>query len=430
MFPHLLFLCEDFMPDGSIPLFISLIILISFSALFSATETAYTCASRIKLKALFSNGNNRAGKVLNLTENNYDKLLSTILIGNNIVNLSASTISTLLFAKLLINSTINSSVVSTIVITVLVLIFGEITPKYIGKACAENFAMLVYPIIKILIFIFYPLNMIFSLWKKLITKIFHFDSKNVITEEEIITMVEEAEEDGTIKEHETNLIRSVIEFDDLDAEDIIVPRVNICAIEKTASKEEIKSQFEKNGFSRLPVYDSEIDSVIGILHEKDFYKAYYANLPIEKIITKPFFANGKIKISKLLLKMQKERSHMAIILDEYGGTLGIVTMEDILEELVGEIYDEHDSEILSIEPCDENSYIVCGETPVHKLLKFFDIKEDDNIESTTVSGWIIETLGDFPEIGCKILFHNNIEFEVLETGENTIKKIKATLLKE
>lgn len=191
--------CEDFMPDGSIPLFISLIILISFSALFSATETAY------------------------------------------------------------------------IVITVLVLIFGEITPKYIGKACAENFAMLVYPIIKILIFIFYPLNMIFSLWKKLITKIFHFDSKNVITEEEIITMVEEAEEDGTIKEHETNLIRSVIEFDDLDAEDIIVPRVNICAIEKTASKEEIKSQFEKNGFSRLPVYDSEIDSVIGIFYMKKIF---------------------------------------------------------------------------------------------------------------------------------------------------------------
>lgn len=150
------------MPDGSIPLFISLIILISFSALFSATETAYTCASRIKLKSLFSNGNNRAGKVLNLTENNYDKLLSTILIGNNIVNLSASTISTLLFAKLLINSTINSSVVSTVVITILVLIFGEITPKYIGKACAEKFAMLVYPIIKILIFIFYPLNTIFS----------------------------------------------------------------------------------------------------------------------------------------------------------------------------------------------------------------------------------------------------------------------------
>lgn len=412
------------MPDGAIPLLVSIFILIGFSALFSATETAYTCASRIRLKSLSANGNRRAGKVLSLAENSYDKLLSTILIGNNIVNLSASTVCALLFAKLLASSSLNSSVISTAVITVAVLIFGEITPKYIGKACAERFAMLVYPVISVLIVIFYPLNVVFSAWKKLIVKIFRFDSKNVITEEEIITMVEEAESDGTIKNHEKELIRSAIEFDDLAAEDVIVPRVNICAVEKNDSNENIKKKFEESGFSRLPVYDEKIDSIVGILHEKDFYKAYYAGTSVQSAVKKPYFAAGKIKISKLLLNMQKERSHMAVILDEYGGTLGLVTMEDILEELVGEIYDEHDEEAQEIKPCGDNSFIAGGETQIHKILKFFDIKDDDETESNTLSGWIIETLGDFPKEGCKLTFHNKLEFEILKTSENTVREVK------
>lgn len=418
------------MPDGAIPLFVSLLVLIGFSALFSATETAYTCASRIKLKSLFENGDKRAGKVLHLTEKSYDKLLSTILIGNNIVNLSASTVCALLFAKLLANSNLNSSVVSTVAVTIAVLIFGEITPKYIGKACAEKFALLVYPVISVLILIFYPLNVLFSWWKKLIVKIFRFDSKNVITEEEIITMVKEAENDGTIKSHETNLILNGLEFDDLSAKDILVPRVNICAVEKNASKDEIRRKFDESGFSRLPVFDGEIDKIVGILHEKDFYKNQNFEKKIENLMTKPFFATEKMKISTLLLKMQKERSHMAVILDEYGGTSGLVTMEDILEELVGEIYDEHDEksdENHEIKSCGENSFILSGEIPVHKILKFFDIK-DDEPKSNTLSGLITETLGDFPETGRKINFHEKLEFEILETGGNKVQKIKAKKL--
>lgn len=418
------------MPDGAIPLFVSLLVLIGFSALFSATETAYTCASRIKLKSLFENGNKRAGKVLHLTEKSYDKLLSTILIGNNIVNLSASTVCALLFAKLLANSNLNSSVVSTVAVTIAVLIFGEITPKYIGKACAEKFALLVYPVISVLILIFYPLNVLFSWWKKLIVKIFRFDSKNVITEEEIITMVKEAENDGTIKSHETNLILNGLEFDDLSAKDILVPRVNIFAAEINASKDEIRRKFDESGFSRLPVFDGEIDKIIGILHEKDFYKNQNFEKKIEDLMTKPFFATEKMKISTLLLKMKKERSHMAIILDEYGGTLGLVTMEDILEQLVGEIYDEHDEksdENHEIKSCGENSFILSGDIPVHKILKFFDIK-DDEPKSNTLSGLITETLGDFPEVGRKINFHEKLEFEILETGGNKVQKIKAKKL--
>ena len=427
------------MPDGSIPLLVSIFILIAFSAFFSATETAYTSTSRIRLKSLASGGNRRAAKVLFLCENSYDKLLSTILIGNNIVNLSASTISALLFAKILYGSHLNSSVISTAVITVVVLIFGEITPKYIGKFCAEKFAMAVYPFISVLIFIFYPLNIIFSAWKKLIVKIFRFKAEDVITEEEIITMVEEAEEDGTIKKEETNLIRSVIEFDDLDAKDILVPRVNICAVEESCTPEEIGRKFEESGFSRLPVYSGDIDSITGIIHEKDFFRMFQTNMKngtkndsnfLKSIMQKPFFAVETTKISLLLRKMQKERSHMAIVIDEYGGTLGLVTMEDILEELVGEIYDEHDNDCNAdyIEPCGENSFIVSGETPVSKMMKYFDLDEDETTDSNTVSGWITEKLGDFPEEGRKMSYQGKIEIEVLKTDKNTIRSMKIVRL--
>ncbi len=437
------------MPDGSIPLLVSIFVLIAFSAFFSATETAYTSTSRIRLKSLASAGNKRAAKVLFLCENSYDKLLSTILIGNNIVNLSASTISALLFAKILYGSHLNSSVISTAVITVIVLIFGEITPKYIGKFCAEKFAMAVYPFISILIFIFYPLNIIFSAWKKLIVKIFHFNVEDVITEEEIITMVEEAEEDGTIKKEETNLIRSVIEFDDLDAKDILVPRVNICAVEEHSSLEEICQKFEESGFSRLPVYSGDIDTITGIIHEKDFFRMLQTNVKsgtktekpaknetkntasiLKSIMQKPFFAVETTKISLLLRKMQKERTHMAVVIDEYGGTSGLVTMEDILEELVGEIYDEHDNENNSecITPCGENSFIVSGETPVSKMMKFFDLDEDESTDSNTASGWMTEKLGDFPEEGKKLNYQGKIEIEVLKTDKNTIRNMKVVKL--
>lgn len=416
------------MPDGSVPLLISIIVLIAFSAFFSATETAFNCANRIKLKSLAANGNKRAGKVLDLSENRYDKLLTTILIGNNIVNLSASTISALLFVKLLSGTSLNPSIISTAVITVAVLIFGEITPKYVAKACAESLSMAVYPIISMMIVVFYPLSILFSGWKTLIEKIFRLNSERTITEEEIITMVEEAEEDGTIKKEETNLIRSVIEFDDLNAEDILVPRVNICAVEKKSTLDEIKRKFEECKFSRIPVYDTKIDSVVGIIHEKDFYRIYSSGGSLEEIMQKPFFTNGKTKISKLLKNMQKDRNHMAIVIDEYGGTSGLVTMEDILEELVGEIYDEHDSKIEYIKQAGENTFIVSGETPVSKMFKFFDIEEDESSESNTVSGWIIENIGDFPDEGRKITYKDMLELEVIKTDKKIIRDIKVKKL--
>lgn len=415
------------MPDGSVPLLVSLFVLILFSAFFSATETAYTCVSRIKLKSLAANKNKRAAKVLRLAEEHYDKLLSTILIGNNIVNLSASTVCALLCAKLLADFQLNASVISTAIITVIVLVFGEITPKFVAKSCAEKLSLAVYPVISTLIILFIPLTFLFSGWKKLIAKIFRLNSEETITEEEIITMVEEAEEDGTLKKEETKLICSAIEFDDLEAADILVPRVAISAVEKNAGIDGIKKVFEDSGFSRLPVYENGIDSISGIIHEKDFYRIFSkGENSIENIIQKPFFVTEHIKISKLLRQMQKEKTHMAVVLDEYGGTLGIVTMEDILEELVGEIYDEHDSQIDYIQNAGKNTFIIHGDTPLGKLFKFFNLEEEP-CESNTVSGWIIEKLGDFPAENQK-LSYENLEIEVLRINGKTIQDVRVKKL--
>ncbi|MBQ1972555.1 MAG: HlyC/CorC family transporter, partial [Treponema sp.] len=305
------------MPDGSMPLLISLIVLVIFSGFFSATETAFSCASRIKLRTLHSNGNKKAGKVLLLAEKNYDKLISTILIGNNIVNLSASTIATILFAKLLVNTSFesSSSVISTAVITIAVLIFGEITPKYIAKTFPEKFSMLFYPVINLLTYILYPLNLIFSGWKWLISKVFNLKNEEIITEDEIMTIVQEAQEDGTLKQEETKLIRSVIEFDDLEVGDILTPRINIAAVEEKDSMKEIQKVFESTGYSRLPVYKESVDTIIGTIHEKDFYNSYITDKKnVKDIMQNAFYTTKHTKISNLLKQLQKQKVHMAIVL--------------------------------------------------------------------------------------------------------------------
>jgi CBS domain containing-hemolysin-like protein len=394
------------------------------SGFFSATETAYSCASRIKLRALNSNGNKHAGKVLKLAEDNFDKLISTILIGNNIVNLTASTIATIFFAKVITDGTINSSVVSTVVITVAVLIFGEITPKFIAKTYPEKTASAFYPIIIVFYFLFYPLNLAFNGWKWLIAKVFRLKNNDVVTEEEIMTIVEEAEEDGTIRKDETKLIRSVIEFDDLEVGDILVPRVNIVAVDISDPFEDIKKVFDKEGYSRLPVYKDSIDTVIGTIHEKDFYKLYFSGKKsLDDILQNAFYTTEHIKISKLLKQLQKNKVHIAVVLDEYGGTLGLVTLEDILEELVGEIYDEHDEVINYFRALNGNTYLVDGNAPLSDMFEFFNLNgEEDNFDTSTVSGWVIERLGEIPTAGKKFSYLN-LDVEVMKS---TVKKVLQT----
>lgn len=419
------------MPDGSVQLLVALIILILFSGFFSATETAFSCANKIKLRTLASNGNKRATKVLVLAEENFDMLISTILVGNNIVNISAATISTLLFALLIKNPKIDSSFVSTAVTTVVVLIFGEITPKFIAKTYPEKLAMLFYPVIRFFTYIFKPINIIFSGWKKFISVVFKLKNDEVITEEEIITIVEEAKEDGTLKQEETELIKSVIEFDDQEVENIYTPRVNLVAVDINSSMEDIQKVFQTTKFSRLPVYLETIDQIIGTIHQSDFYSLLFTKATsIKSILKEPYFTTSHTKISKLLNQLQKNKTHMAIVLDEYGGTLGIVTMEDILEELVGEIWDEHDVEIAHYFKEDDTTYIVNGNAPTDIIFELFNHEDEkDNFEANTVSGWILEYLGEIPISGTTFKF-KNLQIDILQSTVKKINKVRISLLEE
>ena len=416
------------MPDGSVPLLIALVILIILSAFFSSTETAYSCANRIKLRSLASQGNKKAQKVLDLAENKYDRLISTVLIGNNIVNITATTLATIFFAKIFVDNPSTANVVSTVVMTLAVLIFGEITPKLIAKTYPEKLAMSFYPLIKAIYYLLFLLNLIFSGWKWLVSKIFRFKDDDVVTEAEIITMVEEAEEDGTLKTEETQLIRSVIEFDDLEVGDILVPRVNIVAVDSEASMDEIKQIFAKEGYSRLPVYKDTIDTIIGTIHEKDFFTAYLnGKKGIDGIMQNAFYTTEHAKISDLLKILQKKKVHIAVVLDEYGGTLGILTLEDILEELVGEIYDEHDEIINYFKDLDQNTTLVDGNALLSDAFEKFELENDaDLFDANTMSGWVIEYLGLIPHAGYQFDY-KNLSIEVLKSTVKRVLQIKVVV---
>lgn len=418
------------MPDGSVPLLIAIIVLILLSGFFSATETSYSCVNKIKLKSMINNGNNRAKQVLELSEK-YETLLTTILIGNNIVNLSAAAISGVFFAKI-ITGGVDSSVVSTIVLTVLVLIFGEITPKLIAKSYPEKVAMLFYPMIMFFYYILYPLNLIFRGYQKLLSIMFKIKPDDTITDEQLLTIVDEAEEDGVLKEDESELVRSAIEFRDSEAGDILVPRVKIVAVPFDATMEQIHSTFTNSGFSRLIVYKESIDDVLGFVHEKDFYNAYLnGQSDIGGILNKTVVISQHTKISELLKMLQKQKCQIATVFDEYGGLLGIVTVEDILEELVGEIWDEHDEEELPIRKVSDDEYVVCGNCEIDEIFSLLDIseKEEEEIESNTIGGFLTELVEKIPEVG-EVVDWNGLHIEVLKATDKQVLEVKITVLEK
>ena len=417
------------MPDGSVPLLIAVIALVLTSGFFSAAETAYSCASRIKLRALASGGNKRAVKTLDLAENGFDKLLTTILVGNNIVNITAATLATLFFVKILAGTSADPSVISTIVVSAAVLLFGEITPKFVASAYPEKFAMAFYPPVKLFFWLFYAFIFIFGGWKLIISKVFRIKGEDKITEEELLTVVEEAEEDGTIRKDETRLIRSVIEFDDVEVGDILVPRVNIVAVDENSTMEEIKAVFDKEGYSRLPVYRDTVDTVIGTIHEKDFFSAYLAGAKSVKSIMQPaVFTTEHIKISNLLKQLQKKKVHLAVVLDEYGGTAGIITLEDVLEELVGEIWDEHDEEIHYFKKAADGVTLVDGNAPLSEFFSYFALAgEEEKFDTITLSGWLIERIGEIPKTGFKFGYLN-LEIEITKATVKRILQVKVSVL--
>lgn len=401
-----------------IPSIIVMAVCMLMSAYFSATETAFSSLNRTRLRMLAENGDARAKLAYSLAEN-YDKLISTILIGNNIVNITMASLGTVVFVKLCgdIGATI-----STIVITILVLIFGEITPKSVAKDCPERFAMFSAPIIRAFIIGLTPLNYMFSMWKKLISRLIKVKADDRMSQEELLMMVDEVEQGGAIDTDESELIRNAIEFNELKAEDILTHRVDLEAIPDDLPNTEIAKAFSESRFSRLLVYNDNIDNIIGVVHQKDFYVGEgITDKPITEVITPPLFIHKSEKINDLLKLLQREKSHIAIVIDDYGGTLGIVTMEDILEELVGEIWDEHDEVVENFEKLGEDVYMVDGSVDFDDFCQFFDIEYET--DSLSLSGWITEQLGKIPTNGDEFEFEN-LHISVTETDSHRVSKAR------
>ncbi|MBO5214640.1 MAG: HlyC/CorC family transporter [Clostridia bacterium] len=416
------------MDGGQIGLLLAIVFLIVFSGFFSASEMAYTSVNKIRLLNMEQNGNKRAGKVLRETEN-FDKILSTILVGNNIVNITASSLATLLFTSLILNASL-AATVSTLVLTVVVLIFGEITPKLFAKEKPEACAMAFYPLLKFFMYALLPINFIFSGWKWLLRKMFKFEKTSSVTEDELLTIVETAESEGEIAEHESQLIRSAIEFEDLDVKDVMIPRVNVIAVEENAEMESIYKSFTENGFSRMPVYSETIDAVVGVIHEKDFYALLHdGGKSVKSIIQPSVCVSSSMKISTVLRMLQKAKIHMAIVVDEFGGTEGIVTLEDILEELVGEIYDEHDEIEILFRPIDDKNFIVSGDENVEEMFEKLELTSPEDISATTVSGFVIELMDKIPEVG-EVLNLEKLTIEVTKASAKHVQEVKVTLVDE
>lgn len=398
---------------------IIILLCIIMSAYFSATETAFSSLNRIRIKNMADKGNKRAALVLKLSED-YDRLLSTILIGNNIVNIACASLSTLLFVRLLGEDA--GASVSTAVTTVIVLVFGEVSPKSIAKESPEKFSMFSAPILNFMAVLLTPLNFLFKQWKKVLSRFFHSSDSQGITEEELITIVEEARQDGGIDEQEGDLLRNALEFNELKAADILTPRIDVVGVNVCAGAEEIASVFTETGYSRLPVYQDSIDNIVGILYHKDFYnKIYGTGKGIKDVIRPALFITRHKKISQLLQELQASNHHIAVVIDEFGGTVGIVTLEDILEELVGEIWDEHDEIIRSVEKLSDDEFLVLGNANVDKLLELLGY--DEETEAVTVNGWIMNELQKLPEKGDSFCFHE-WQVTVMEMEERRVKSAR------
>ena len=399
---------------------------IILSAYFSATETAFSTFNRIRIKNLAEKGNKKAKTVIKLSEN-YDTLLSAILIGNNIVNILASSLATILFIDLLKDGSLAqwSSAISTATLTIVILTFGEISPKTVAKKRPEAFALFSAPLINFISYVLYPLSLLFQSLQKLLGKIFNSDDDEGMTEEELISIIEEAEEVGDFDKEESTLIKSAIEFSDLEVKDIFTPRIDITAVSKTATLDAVKQQFSESGFSRLPIYENDIDNIVGILYYKDFYATEFSTL--DEIIKPVIYVAQTKKINDLLKELQEKQLHMAIVLDEFGSTSGIVTLEDIIEEIVGEIWDEHDEKIIEIEKIADKEYTVSGMANITKLFDELDIdiEEDEEPDAQTVGGWIMAELGKIPEEN-DILESLGLKIEVLAMEGKRVDRVHIT----
>lgn len=397
---------------------ILIIVAMIFSALFSSCETAFSSVNKIRLKNYAAQGDKRAEKALKIA-NSFEDALTTVLVGNNIVNITMASVSTVLFTTLFGSGAVG---ISTAVTTVLVLIFGEILPKSYAKENAERLSLFFAGPLSFLIILFKPIIFIFN---KLASILKNGKVEPSVTEDELKYIIEEIEEQGVLEEQEGDLVRSALDFDEITVNEILIPRVKVIGVEKNASIDEIKSLFIDEMYSRLPVYDKSLDNIIGMITNKRFFKmlAQGGNDITEIIQDVAHFSDLKL-ISEALRDMQRSKTHLAVVLDQYGGTKGIVTMEDIIEELVGEIYDENDEVIPSIVKISENEYEVSGDLSISDMLDQLGLDED-MIESTytSVGGWVTELLEHIPEQN-ETAEYGAFKITVLQVKEQSVEKIR------
>ena len=375
---------------------IAIIILTLCSTFFSATETAFSSASKIKLKNLAADDNKRAAAALALTED-FDRLITAVLVGNTISNITMTSVATV-YGIMTWGHRIGPTI-ATVMVTLLVLILGEISPKIIAREYAEEIALFLTPFVRALIIILTPLTFVFEGLKIFLKKVFGKKTEPEFSEDELLTIVEEAEAGGAIGEEQSELIANAIEFNDIEAIDILTPRVDIVAVERGTPVAEIKQVFKESGLSRLPVYEDDLDNIIGVINQKDLYNNNIKNIKdTEKIIKPVAYVAETLKAAVLLRKMQAKRTHIAIVVDEYGGTTGLVTLEDIIEEIVGDIYDEHDAvESKDVRPAGKDTYLVAGGANLEDFFEIFG--EEIDVNANTVNGWVMIELDRLPKVG-------------------------------
>lgn len=404
-------------------LVVIIFLLLLLSIYFSMSEMTFSSVNRIRLKKLDSDGVKNANKALKLTED-FDKLLTTVLVGNNVVNIAASATCTMLFTEQLIpNSPGLGAVFATIVMTMIILTFGEIVPKTIAKRNAERYALKLVNSLSVIVLIFHPITWFFMKLSSVFRK-GDVDNLLTLTEDELVVMIDEIEEEGTLEKTESDLIKSAITFDDTTLSEIYIPRVDVIAVNKDVNMDELKDIFTHSGYSRIPIYDGNIDRIIGVVNAKDFYRRVVINdnFNLIDIIRQVKFFQESTSIAEVLRMLQKTKVHMAVVMDSFGGTLGIVTLEDILEELVGEIWDESDDVKLSVVREPDGSYTVLGDANIYDVMDDLELKFDpEEYLDYNVSGYIQYMTQDIPHKGAMVDIDN---------VTITVKSIKGRRVKE
>ncbi len=386
--------------SSTIALSAVIIVLLCCSAFFSCSETAFTTVSNLRLRSLAENKVKGARKAVYISEH-YKKTLTTILVGNNLVNIACTTICAYVFSMLIKNPTL-SNVLNTVIMTIIVLIFGEILPKAAAKLNGEKLALRFSGVLFFLMKVLTPVTFVFlALQDKMVkTKT---DDTPTVTEDELESIIDTMEEEGVIDSDDADLIQGVLELNQNTAYDIMIPRVDVKAVNIEDDIERIKSVFKETQFTRLPVYKETIDNIVGVISQKDLFFAIVdkIDLNVEKLMSKPLNITETMKVDDIIKEMQKTKKHMAIVLDEHGGTSGIVTMEDAIEQIVGEIYDEHDDEVVEedIIKIEENLYKIAPDTEISELFEYLEIEHLPETQYTKVEGFIFEQLQDVPEKG-------------------------------